>query len=85
MSCYTHDVIKIARKLNSNFIVDYDESKNLYSVVVDNTMFREKQTYFRCKISGLGFTIESACEDFLRRCRGGILTHIITDNEVEPL
>ena len=82
---YTHDVIKIARTLSSPFIVDYDEYKNLYTVRIDNTMYREKQTYFRCQLDGTGRTIEDSCQDFLRKCRGGILTHIINNKECEPL
>ena len=81
---YVREVIKLAKELESELILNYDSTKFLYLVSIMNVVFKEKKSYLRLKIEGKGFTIEDAAADFMRKCRNDVLVHITTDKEVYP-
>lgn len=81
MSCYTTQLIKYAHKLDQVLSVDYDAEKFIYTVFIN--MVGYKDGYVRKPIKGRGYTIEDACCDFIRLCRGGSIVHYITDQEIQ--
>ncbi len=83
--CYTHDLIKYAKQLDELIVVDYNEKTFKFSVSIPSVWYKENKTYLKLSINGLGFTIEDACNDFLRKCRGHHLVHIFNNKSVSPI
>ena len=80
---YTNDLIKFARQLEQPLAVERDDKTNRYKVSVPMVGF--KNGYLRQNVFGLGFTIEDACCDFIRKCRGGQIYHYITEQTVDVI
>lgn len=77
---YTTELIAYAKRLEQRISVGYDPERNRYIVDVDKVCFQEG--YMMKNVSGQGFTIEDACCDYIRKCRGGYMVHYITDERV---
>lgn len=77
---YTNRLIKYAMKLESLFCINRDDESGKYCVFINQVVFKDK--YLRQNINGLGFTIEDACYDFIRKAHGGHLENCITNKEV---
>lgn len=78
---YTIELLKLAKKLDQCLSVQYDPETFRYKVDLNQVVYKEK--HLRQNIFGLGFTIEDACYDYIRKSRGGTLIHYITDKEVD--
>lgn len=78
---YTNRLLTAAKKLDVCLSVQRDEISFLYKV--DLNLVHLKDGYARRRIYGMGFTIEDACYDFIRKCHGLILIHAISDKEAE--
>lgn len=85
MRYYTHDLIKYAHELGEKITVDYDSTCFKYSVTILNVWYQEQGTVFKLAMQGVGFTIEDSCCDYLRKCRGQLLVHIINNKQVSPV
>ena len=77
---YTNELIRHAKKLGQSLSVERSDDTNKYLVRID--MVGYKDGYLRQSIFGIGFTIEDACYDFIRKCKGGYLAHYITEDEL---
>jgi hypothetical protein len=82
---HTQFLIKKAKELGELLTVNYDSKSFRYLVDIDSVFYREKTTYFKKAILGEGFSVEDACMDYLRKARGGLLVHVITDEMIEPI
>jgi len=78
---YTNRLIKYAKQLEALFVVERDAESHRYCVFINLVGYKEK--YLRKSINGIGFTIEDACYDLIKKAHGGYLTHYITEKEVE--
>lgn len=77
---YTHELIKHARQFDQPLSVEYSDLRFIYKVWIDKVGY--KNGYVRHPIYGFGYTIEDACNDFIRQARGGELTHYITEKTI---
>jgi hypothetical protein len=80
---YTNELLKFAKKLDQCLSVQYDDVNFKYKVDLNQVVYKDK--HLRQNIFGLGFTIEDASYDYIRKARGGVLIHYITDKEVEVI
>lgn len=80
---YTNQLIKLAKQLEQPLSVEHDEVTFRYKVSINMVGF--KDNYVRHSIFGLGFTIEDAAYDLIRKARGGKLTHYISEKEVDVI
>lgn len=80
---YTNELLKFAKKLDQTLSVQYDDVSFKYKVDLNQVVYKDK--HLRQNIQGLGFTIEDACYDYIRKARGGVLIHYITDKEIEVI
>ena len=80
---YVHELINKAKKLDELLSVNYLEEKNLYKVDINMVFYREIKTPFKTALYGLGGTIEVACYDYIRKARGGLMIHVISDKTIE--
>lgn len=77
---YTNRLIKYAKDLEAMLVVQRDAETHRYCVFINLVGYKEQ--YIRKSINGIGFTIEDACYDLIRKAQGGALTHYITEAEV---
>lgn len=77
------ELIKKAKELGGLPIIDYDEVSFRYKVSIDNVWYREKNSYLKLPLFGQGFSIEDACYDYIRKARGGLMVHVISDKLLE--
>jgi hypothetical protein len=78
---YTNRLIAYAKKLDQVLSVQRSEDTFKYKVDIDKVFY--KDNHLRQNIFGIGFTIEDACMDYLRKAHGGQLIHYITDAIVD--
>ncbi len=83
MSNYTVELIKIAKRLDRPLEVQYADQTYKYLVSIQNVVFKDK--HLRQSIHGIGFTIEDACYDYMRKCRGGDLENWLTNKSIEVI
>jgi hypothetical protein len=83
LSNYTHELCKLAKRLDRKLELEYSSENHKYSVSINNVVMKEK--YLRRNINGIGFTIEDACYDFIRKCRGCELENYMTDKIIEVI
>jgi len=81
MNNYTTELIKLAKKLDRPLEVQYADETFKYLVSINNVVFKDK--HLRQSIHGIGFTIEDACYDYIRKCRGGELDNYMTNKVIE--
>jgi hypothetical protein len=79
--CYTNEVIWLAKKFNEVLSVERIDITHKYKISIKNVMIKDE--YRRLEVYGLGFTIEDACNDYLRLCRGYDLAHTTNNVEIE--
>lgn len=72
-----HRLCKIAKQLGKSIEAQHDEDSFKYLVSIDKVVYKE--IHLRQSIFGVGFTIEDACCDYLRKCHGGDLENCITN------
>jgi hypothetical protein len=82
---HTHRLIKKAKELDELLTVNYDEKSFRYKVDVDKVFYKEKGSYLKLELFGVGFTIEDACYDYLRKAHGGLMIHVISDKATEVI
>lgn len=82
---YTHQLIKKAKELGELLTVNYDEKTFLYKVDVNSVFYKEKNSYLKLALIGSGFTIEDAAYDYIRKARGGLMIHVISDKTTEVI
>ncbi len=78
---YTNELIKRAMSFGKALSVEYDEKTFRYKVSIEMVVYKEQ--HLRMSIFGLGFTIDDACYDFIRKCRGQQLENPITNQIME--
>lgn len=78
---YTNDLINYASKLDKPIQVERSDETHKYKVTIENIVY--KQQHLRTNIFGIGFTIEDACYDFIRKCRGAELEDWKTNKKIE--
>lgn len=78
---YTFEVIRYARDLDEHLCVDRNESLNLYTVFINKVVCKDGYTHKN--IRGQGYTIEEACEEFIKYSRCRKLYHFISDKEID--
>ena len=83
MNNYTVELIRIAKKLGRPIEIQYADESFKYLVSIQNVVFKDK--HLRQSIHGIGFTIEDACYDYIRKCRGGELDNYITNKVIEVI
>jgi hypothetical protein len=83
MNNYTIELIKLAKKLDRPLEVQYADQTYKYLVSINNVVYKDK--HLRQSISGIGFTIEDACYDYIRKCRGGELDNYMTNKVIEVI
>lgn len=77
---YTNDLDAVAKKFGEG--VTFQIEGQRYRVIIANVYFKPAnflKTNYSEPISGLGFTIEDACADYMRRQRDGYLWHKVSD------
>lgn len=77
---YTKELIEKARQLNELITIDYNGQ---FHVEIKNVFYREKHTFHKLSLSGSGTTIDDACYDYIRKARGGLMIHVISDKTIE--
>lgn len=77
MTCYTHELCKIAQTLGQQVQIQYADKTFRYIVSIPNVVYKE--LHIRKSIEGYGFTIEDSCNDFIRKCKGQQLENYITN------
>ena len=80
---YTNRLIDYAKRLEQSLSIDRDAATHKYKVYINLVGYKDK--YVRMSVWGMGFTIEDACGDYLRKVCGGKLTHYIHNTEVDVL
>lgn len=80
MNNYTAELIKLAKKLDRPLEIQYADETFKYLVSINNVVYKDQ--HLRQSIFGIGFTIEDACCDYIRKCRGGELENYITNKIV---
>lgn len=80
---YTNQLIGLARRLEQPLSLERSDESNKYKVTINLVGYKDQ--YLRQSIFGLGFTIEDACYDYIRKSRGGKLVHYLTDQEVDVI
>ena len=83
MNNYTIELIKLAKKLDRPLEIKYADETYKYLVSINNVVFKDK--HLRQSIHGIGFTIEDACYDYIRKCRGGELDNYMTNKVIEVI
>lgn len=78
---YTHELIQKAKELGE--LLSIDHTGYQFQVSVRNVFSREKNSYLKRELFGVGFTIDDACYDYIRKARGGLMIHIISDKTIE--
>lgn len=84
---YTNDFDKTAKKFKECgcFTLTAD---NKYRVWINNVFYKSEKDLkvkHHVPISGLGYTLADATEDFLRLARGGYLYHTFTNQVEKPI
>jgi hypothetical protein len=81
---YIQELSKLAERLGCKGInLKYDKEKYLYRINIETVVYKEK--HLRQNIYGSGFTVDDACYDFIRKCRGGELENYMTDKIIEVI
>lgn len=83
MNNYTVELIKLAKRLDRPLEIQYADATYKYLVSINNVV--TKDNHLRQSIHGVGFTIEDACYDFLRKCRGLDLENWKTNKTIEVI
>ena len=77
----TAELIALARELSRPLQVEYADQTFKYLVSINNVVHKDK--HLRRSIHGAGFTIELACEDYLKKCWNGQLENWLTNKVIE--
>ena len=80
---YTHEMCRLAEKLDKPLSVRRDENANKFCVSIENVVYKEK--HLRRNISGTGFTLEDACYNFFMKAKGGELENYITNKVIDVI
>lgn len=83
MNNYTVELINLAKKLDRSLEVQYATNTFKYIVSINNVVVKDK--YLRKSIDGIGFTIEDASYDYIRKCRGLELENWKTNKVIEVI
>lgn len=83
MNNYTVELINIAKKLDRPIEIQYANETFKYLVSINNAVFKDQ--HLRQSIHGIGFTIEDACYDYIRKCRGFQLENYMTNKVIEVI
>ncbi len=82
---YTHHLIALAKIFDQSLSVDRNSETNKFKVFVNLVAYKPKDAPIRQQVCGNGFTIEDACYDYIRKCRGGLMIHSLTDQQIEVI
>lgn len=78
---YVHEVCHLAKKLERPLSIEHDTKSFKYKVFILNVVSKEKHLWR--EVFGLGFTIEDAAYDFIRKAKGLELENWLTDKIVD--
>ncbi len=78
-----HRLCRLANLLERSLSVEHDENNFRFTVTIENVVYKKK--HLRMSIDGVGFTIEDACYDYLRKAHGGELENWLTDKVIDVI
>ncbi len=82
---YTHHVIALAKIFGKPLSVERNPDTNRFHIYIEEIVYKPKDAPIRQQIMGNGYTIEDSAYDFVRKARGGLLVHQISNQEVEVI
>ena len=77
---YLIEMTSIAEQFGKCLSVQYQASKSLFLVKIDNVV--HKVEHVRRSLLGQGTTLEDACYDYVRKCHGSDLENYVTNQVV---
>lgn len=80
---FTFEVIRYARYLDEHLCIDRNEQLNIYTVFINKVMIKDGYTYKH--IRGHGYTIEEACNEYIKLAKSKNLYHFISSKEINVL
>lgn len=74
---YIHRLCKIAKDLERPLEIEHDPKTHRFTLSIRNVVYKEK--HLRRNIDGVGFTIEDAAYDYIRKSLCGELENYLTN------